>query len=194
MQTFRRLIAVIFCGTFCSTLHAEEPVFDSIDYESPDQYLVIAESLGDRNAIAELAGSLKADSDRATLAGILRWMGQELTYDGDRAYQWRNFDTVISESCYGGCADQAIVCGVLLRSAGIPAVWSRQWMWNGSGTSGRSDRSLPGRDTFSWRSTSTAAGCCWTPGRPESTWTILLSHESFLEIDSPTTKAVILDR
>ena len=48
--------------------------------------------------------------------------------------KWRNYDDVVCESCYGGCADQAIVCGVLLKSAGIPAVWVKtmdlDWIWD----------------------------------------------------------------
>jgi len=113
---------------------ADEPVFDSIDYASPAKYLVIADSLGDHDAIAKQANALKAADDRKTLANILRWMETHLTYDGDRAYEWRDFDTVVSQQCYGGCADQAIVCGVLLQSAGIPAVWVKtmdvNWIWD----------------------------------------------------------------
>lgn len=119
-----RLLSVIFvCGPLCPTVCAEAPVFDSIDYGSPAKYLVLADSLGDHEAIAAQAQALKSDSDRSTLAGILRWMESHLKHDAQRAYQWRNFDTVASERCYGSCADQAIVCGALLRSAGIPAVW-----------------------------------------------------------------------
>lgn len=128
------LLTVACCGSFCSTLFAEEPVFDSIDYASPTKYLVIADSLGDQDAIAKQANALKASDDRKTLANILRWMETHLAYDGDRAYDWRNYDTVVSQRCYGGCADQAIVCGVLLKSAGIPVVWVKtmdvNWIWD----------------------------------------------------------------
>ena len=134
MKTLTFLLAVAFCGSLCPILLADEPVFDSIDYASPETYLVIADSLGDHDAIAKQAHGLKADDDRQTLANILRWMETQLKYDGDRAYQWRNFDTVVSQRCYGGCADQAIVCGVLLQSAGIPTVWVKtmdvDWIWD----------------------------------------------------------------
>lgn len=134
MKTLTFRLAVAFCGSLCSSLLADEPAFDSIDYASPTKYLVIADNLGDHDAIAKQAAELKAVEDRRTLANILDWMKTHLTYDADRAYQWRNFDTVVSERCYGGCADQAIVCGVLLQSAGIPTVWVKtmdvDWIWD----------------------------------------------------------------
>ena len=134
MKPLAFLLAVAVCGSLCPTLFAEEPVFDSIDYASPTKYLVIADSLGDHDAIAKQAKALKAADDRKTVANILRWMETHLKYDGDRAYQWRNFDTVVSQGCYGGCADQSIVCGVLLQSAGIPTVWVKtmdvDWIWD----------------------------------------------------------------
>ena len=116
------------------TLRAEAPVFDAIDYALPEKYLVVAESLGNRDAILKQATSLKGPNDKATLTNILRWINTDLKYDGERAYEWRNFDTVFSQKCYGGCADQAIVCGVLLQSAGIPTVWVKtmdvDWIWD----------------------------------------------------------------
>lgn len=134
MKPLVALLAVTFCSSHCPTLWAHEPAFDSIDYASPTTYVVIADSLGDRDAIAKQAEALKAVDDRTTLANILRWMETHLTYDGDLAYEWRNFDNVVSERCYGGCADQAIVCGVLLKSAEIPAVWVKtmdvDWIWD----------------------------------------------------------------
>lgn len=134
MKSYRFAIAVAFLGLLCPRLRAEEPVFDSIDYGAPAKYLVLADCLGDREAIAKQADALKADGDRKTVANILHWMQTHLKYDGDRAYAWRNFDTVASKQCYGSCADQAIVCGALLQSAGIPAVWVKtmdvDWIWD----------------------------------------------------------------
>jgi hypothetical protein len=134
MKSFVFLLAAAACGPLCPTLLAEDPVFDSIDYAAPTKYLLIADSLGDRDAIAKQARALKAADERKTVANILRWMETHLTYDRERAYQWRNFDTVVSQRCYGGCADQSIVCGVLLQSAGIPTVWVKtldvEWIWD----------------------------------------------------------------
>lgn len=134
MNSRTLLLATALCGLLCPTLSAKEPVFDAIDYASPAKYLVIADSLGDHDAIAKQARALKAADDRKTVANILRWMGTHLKHDGERAYHWRNFDTVVSQRCYGGCADQSIVCGVLLQSAGIPTVWVKtmdvDWIWD----------------------------------------------------------------
>lgn len=134
MKSLGLLVAVACCGSFSSGLLAEEPVFDSIDYAAPAKYLVIADGLGNRDAIATQANALKAAEDQKTLSNILHWMDAHLKYDKERAYAWRNFDTVMSERCFGGCADQAIFCGVLLRSAGIPTVWVKtmdvEWIWD----------------------------------------------------------------
>jgi len=115
-------------------LSAEEPRFDSIDYSSPQKYLAITASLGNLEAIAKQANVLNATTDRKTVSSVLQWMQTQLRCESDRAYKWRNYDTVVAERCYGGCADQAIVCGVLLKSVGIPAVWVKTmdvpWIWD----------------------------------------------------------------
>jgi len=119
---------------FCSTSLADQPVFDSIDYATPAKYVVIPATLGDPQAIAKQANALKSTTNRRTLSNVLRWMETQLRFESDRAYEWRNYDTVVADRCYGGCADQAIVCGVLLKSAGIPTVWVKTmdvpWIWD----------------------------------------------------------------
>lgn len=126
--------SLILSVMLCSTSFASEPTFDSIDYSSPAQYLAIPASLGNPTAIKTQALGLKANRDRKTILNILNWMEANLKYKADLAYQWRNYDTVVEEGCYGGCADQGIVCGVLLKSAGIPAVWVKTmdvpWIWD----------------------------------------------------------------
>jgi hypothetical protein len=61
-------------------------------------------------------------------------MERNLNYDGQKAYAWRNYDDVLREKAYGGCADEGIVCGLLLKGAGIPAVWVKtmdvSWIWD----------------------------------------------------------------
>lgn len=102
---------------------AGEPVYDAIDYQSPQIYLSIPDSVGNQSQIAVQARKLKADQDQQTVANVLDWMNSNLKCQADLAYNWRNYDTVIRDGCYGSCADYAIVCGGLLRGAGIPAVW-----------------------------------------------------------------------
>jgi len=113
---------------------AEEPTFEGIDYASPQSYLDIPASLGDRERITEQAQALKGRNERATIRKVLEWIEANLTCDGDKAYAWRNYDDVVRERCYGGCADQAIVCGALLRAAGLPTVWVKTmdvaWIWD----------------------------------------------------------------
>lgn len=115
-------------------IHASEPSVDSIDYTTPTKYLEIPSSLGSRAEITTRAFNLKGDSDVATIRNILNWMDRNLKYNGDKAYAWRNYDDVIREKTYGGCADQGIVCGVLLKAAGIPAIWVKTmdvpWIWD----------------------------------------------------------------
>jgi len=115
-------------------LWAGQPQFGSIDYANPSKYLAWPDSLGDRTAMHAQAASLKADTDLETIRRVLSWMDKTLRYDGQKAYVWRNFDDVIREKAYGGCADQGMVCGVLLKAAGIPAVWVKtmdvNWIWD----------------------------------------------------------------
>lgn len=113
---------------------ASEPTVDSIDYGSPNSYLEVPSSLGDVDRISKHAASLKGRSDRATVRKVLQWMDANLTCDPKKAYRWRNYDVVVNEGCFGSCADQAVVCGVLLRAAGIPTIWVKtmdvQWIWD----------------------------------------------------------------
>ncbi|TWU38630.1 transglutaminase domain-containing protein [Novipirellula artificiosorum] len=136
MTSFLRLIATI---TLALELHlavlvASEPTVNSIDYSNPDAYTAISDTLGSAHAIAEQASALKGNDSRATIKNVLEWMDANLSYDGTKAYEWRNYDTVVEQGCYGGCADQAIVCGVLLQAAGVPTVWVKTmdvpWIWD----------------------------------------------------------------
>jgi hypothetical protein len=107
---------------------------EPVDYARPGIYRDFPDSLGDRAAILALASTLKGKSDADTIRNVLVWMDKNLKYDETRAYKWRNYDDVIREKSYGGCADQGIVCGVLLKGAGIPAVWVKTmdvaWIWS----------------------------------------------------------------
>lgn len=115
-------------------LQAGEPRFGSIDYAKPFEYLAWPDSLGEAAAIREQAAQLKAGSDLETIRNVLNWMERTLRYESGKAYAWRDYDDVIREKAYGSCADQGIVCGVLLKAAGIPAVWVKtmdvNWIWD----------------------------------------------------------------
>jgi len=125
---------VMAVALLASAAIADEPTFDSIDYSNPSKYLAIPPSLGNQADSRRQATELKATEDRTTVLNILNWMDAHLKYNGELAYEWRNYDTVIQQGCYGGCADQSIVCGVLLKGAGIPAVWVKTmdvpWIWD----------------------------------------------------------------
>lgn len=125
------LVGLLFC---VGTLHASEPSVHSIDYSNPTKYLEIADSLGTQAQIKAIALELKGDADVSTIRNVLKWMDRNLKYDAGRAYCWRNFDDAIKEKTYGGCADQGIVCGVLLKGAGIPTIWVKtmdvSWIWD----------------------------------------------------------------
>ncbi len=126
--------SVILLTILTGTPPASEPTVDSIDYATPEKYLAFPSTLGNEADIARQALALKADNDRETIRNVLDWMDANLNYEADQAYEWRDYDKVVQQGCYGGCADQGIVCGVLLKSAGIPTVWVKTmdvpWIWN----------------------------------------------------------------
>jgi hypothetical protein len=111
-----------------------EPTVDRVDYGNPEQYLAFPDSLGSRKAILAQASKLKGKSDLDSIHNVLTWMDQNLKYDGKKPYRWGNYDDVVREKTYGGCAEQGIVCGVLLKGTGIPTVWVKTmdvaWIWD----------------------------------------------------------------
>lgn len=115
-------------------LIASTPTIDGIDYSQPKKYLEIAPSLGSIDAIREQGVALRGGNDQKTVRNVVEWVNNQLKYDGEKAYSWRNFDDVNRDKCYGGCADQGIACGVLLKAAGIPALWVKtmdvDWIWD----------------------------------------------------------------
>lgn len=127
-------VCILCLFLLISNLESSEPTADSIDYSNPSGYLEIKDSLGDKNLIISHALKLKGDSDISTIRNVLSWMDRNLKYDANMAYSWRNFDDAIKDGTYGGCADQGIVCGVLLKGAGIPVIWVKtmdvSWIWD----------------------------------------------------------------
>ena len=127
-------LIIIFLLMNVPALNASEPSVNTIDYANPSRYLQIAPSLGSLDAISSQALKLKSLSNIDTIRNIVKWMHQNLQCDETKAYAWRNFDDVMREKTYGACADEAITCGVLLKAAGIPAVWVKtmdvSWIWD----------------------------------------------------------------
>jgi transglutaminase-like putative cysteine protease len=134
-SNMRRIaLCVILLAALSPSIRASEPSVDTIDYATPQKYLDFPDSLGDRAAIQKQADELKGKTDLDTIRNVLTWMNHTLKYDGNIAYRWRNYDDAIREKKTGGCADEGIVCGVLLKAAGIPTVWVKTmdvaWIWD----------------------------------------------------------------
>jgi hypothetical protein len=100
-----------------------KPVFDRIDYSKPQDYLALPKSIGSKERILQVAAALKGKTPEDKLIAISRWIEGNLRYDPKCAYAWRNFDRIVAEGKYGGCADHAVVFGALARAGGIPCVW-----------------------------------------------------------------------
>ena len=143
MKSVLSLMSLLLLSSVC---YGAAPTVDSIDYSNPQKYLAIPDSLGDQKAIMGQALKLKSGSDLDTFRNVLTWMEQNLKYDEKIAYKWRNYDDVVRDKCYGGCADYGIVCGVLLKGANIPVVWVKTmdvaWIWDFK--KGRSPKSWSG--------------------------------------------------
>lgn len=99
------------------------PSVDRVDYESHSAALALPASIGDRTAIEALARQIGGDTFEEKLHRIGQWMATHQKLDAEMAYTWRNFDSVVADGTYGGCADYALVYGVIARASGIPVVW-----------------------------------------------------------------------
>ena len=99
------------------------PSFARVDYSRPDDYRVIAPSVGDVERIRKLAAPLKGATDEATLRAVGKWIHANLREENAAAYRWRTFEQVVDSGVYGGCADYAIVYASLARAAGVPCVF-----------------------------------------------------------------------
>ncbi len=100
-----------------------KPDFNRIDYAHPQNYLDLPATIGSREKILAIASTLKRKTPEDKLLAVGRWLEKNLRYDDKCAYAWRNFDAILEEGKYGGCADHAVVFGALTRACGIPCVW-----------------------------------------------------------------------
>ena len=55
------------------------------------------------------------------LTAVSRWLESNLRYDPNCAYEWRDFERIVDDGRYGGCADHSLVFGALTRACGIPS-------------------------------------------------------------------------
>ena len=99
------------------------PMFDRIDYAHPEKYLDLPVTLGRKETIRKAAAEIRGETPRKRLAAIGTWIDANLKYDDRAAYAWRDFDRILADRTYGGCADHAEVFGALARACGIPTVW-----------------------------------------------------------------------
>jgi hypothetical protein len=99
------------------------PSCDRIDYSHPDAYLPLNSNFGDKDHIMKVAATIGGKIPEEKLAAIYKWIHSHLVYKQDTPYEWRDFDRLVHDGNYGGCADYSVVFGALSRACGIPTVW-----------------------------------------------------------------------
>jgi transglutaminase-like putative cysteine protease len=99
------------------------PSLRGVDHAKPQAYLALDPAWGDPKALASISSQLRRETPEETLGSIGRWMNRNLRLDEKAAYSWRTTDQIRKDGTYGGCADHAILFGLLARAAGIPTVW-----------------------------------------------------------------------
>lgn len=130
------LLVISACLLSCAQLHSRpevgasareqvipEPRFERIDYSNPRAYVRLPASIGNAKHIGSIAAQLKRQTPETSFRAIHQWMSENLSYDPNAAYHWRNFDRIIDDGTLGGCADHSIVFGALSRACDIPTVW-----------------------------------------------------------------------
>jgi hypothetical protein len=100
-----------------------EPSLNRINYDRPEDYLILNASLGREDRIREVASTLPAVDAEQTLVAIGRWIQAHLRYDPDAVAGGRSFDTAVDTGSLASCADHAVVFAALARARGIPAVF-----------------------------------------------------------------------
>jgi hypothetical protein len=133
MRVTRYCVVVLVTSLISTSSRADEgpgpgpsiprPDFNRIDYQRPQDYLGLEESLGTLERIRRLAATLKADRPERSLMAIGKWIETNLACDNDAAYVWRDFGRIVDSKVYGGCADHSVIFGSLARACGIPTVW-----------------------------------------------------------------------
>jgi transglutaminase-like putative cysteine protease len=121
----KRILIVLWAVAWTAANAAEisTPDFARVRYDQATDCLVLNESLGDADHIREIAAKLKGKTDTESLIAIHRWVNENLKYDANAAYEYRDFDQAVAKCVYGGCADYAVVYTSLARACGIPTVF-----------------------------------------------------------------------
>jgi hypothetical protein len=99
------------------------PSCDRIDYSRPDACVALGPHFGNKDHIMKVAAEVKGKTPEEKLLSIYRWIHSNLVYKADAPYEWRDFDRLVADGNYGGCADYSVVFGTLARACGIPTVW-----------------------------------------------------------------------
>ena len=130
MRTTFALLVVTFAVAAalggCSAATDEKiptPSCDRIDYSHPDAYLPLGANFGSKDHIMAVAAAIGGKTPEEKLISIYRWVHSHLTYKEDSPYEWRDFDRLVRDGNYGGCADFSVAFGSLARACGIPTVW-----------------------------------------------------------------------
>ncbi|MHC4598858.1 MAG: transglutaminase domain-containing protein [Planctomycetota bacterium] len=128
------LLVVLIAGAVCAPARAEEkkddppaappkPDFGRINYESPGEYLAFTPEMGNERTIRLIAADLGHEDPVQRLINVHGWIKKNLRHDANAAYTWRDFDRMVKDGTFGGCADHALVFGALARALSIPTVW-----------------------------------------------------------------------
>lgn len=99
------------------------PSCDRIDYCHPEAYLPLNRHFGDKDHIMKVAATLGGKTPEEKLVAIFKWIHSNLVFKADAPYDWRDFDQLVRDGNFGGCADHSVVFGALSRACGIPTVW-----------------------------------------------------------------------
>ena len=91
------------------------PSCDRIDYSHPDAYLPLNAHFGSKQHILKIAATIKGATSEEKLASIYTWVHSNLVYKADVPYEWRDFDRLVHDGNYGGCADYSVVFGARPR-------------------------------------------------------------------------------
>jgi hypothetical protein len=99
------------------------PTCDRIDYAHPDACLPLNAHFGDKDHILKIAATIGGKTPEEKLVSIYNWIHANLVYKSDAPNEWRDFDRLVGDGNFGGCADYSVVFGALSRACGIPTVW-----------------------------------------------------------------------
>ncbi len=136
------MLSVLLLAPPVSGEEPPQPNPERISYAAPNRYLALPASLGEAQALKDLARQLKRPQSGATLRAIWTWIQRNLPlHKPEEASVWRSVSTMIAASQRSGEGEAAVAFGALLRAAGIPAVWVKtvdvRWIQASAGGSAK---------------------------------------------------------